>query len=217
MGGAGDWGRGAYVTKVRDREQVIDAAAKVFAEKGFAAARLEEIAAELGILKGSLYYYAASKDELLRLVQQRRLLALVEQASAIATASTPPLERLSAILRLHLRRFDEFYPESMQWLTPSPRRDDDAEAAAEAHALSRRFEGILTALIAEAQAAGDCRQEIDPQIAALGLLGMCNWTTRWYRADGRLAMDAITDSFLRMAFDGLRLPASVSEVSGELR
>lgn len=196
------------LTKVRDREQVIDAAAKVFAEKGFAAARLEEIAAELGILKGSLYYYASSKDELLRLVQLRRLTSLIEQATTIAASAAPPLERLAAVLRLHLRRFEEFYPESMQWLTPPAQRDTDADAAAEARALNRRFEGILAALIAEAQAAGDCRPEIDAQIAALGLLGMCNWTTRWYRDDGRMSMDAIAGSYLAMAFDGLRVPGA---------
>jgi AcrR family transcriptional regulator len=192
---------------VRDREQVIDAAAKVFAEKGFEAARLEEIAAELGILKGSLYYYASSKVELLHLVQLRRLVELLDRVAAIAAGPEPPLQRLAAILRLHLQRFEEFYPESMQWLTPSPRRDSDVEPGSDGYALNRRFEAILRDLIIEAQMMGDCRREIDPHIAALGLLGMCNWTTRWYRNDGRLSMSAIADNYVALAFDGLRAPA----------
>ena len=197
------------MTKVRDREQVIDAAAKVFAEKGFDAARLEEIAAELGILKGSLYYYASSKVELLHLVQLRRLVELLDHVAAIAANPEPPLDRLAAILGFHLQRFEQFYPESMQWLTPSPRRETSADAADESRALNHRFETILRDLIAEAQAAGDCRPEIDPHIAALGLLGMCNWTTRWYRDDGRLSMSAIADNYIALAFAGLRQPSAL--------
>ena len=196
------------MTKVRDREQVIDAAAKVFAEKGFEAARLEEIAAELGILKGSLYYYASSKLELLYLVQRRRHLELIERAAAIAASPAPPLDRLAEILRLHLRRFAEFYPESMQWLAAPAHNEANASLVADSRLLNRQFEGIICALISEARDSGDCRPEIDPRMATLALLGMCNWTTRWYRQDGRLAMDAIADNYLTMAFDGLRLPAA---------
>jgi TetR/AcrR family transcriptional regulator, cholesterol catabolism regulator len=195
------------VTKVRDREQVIDAAATVFAEKGFEAARLEEIAAKLGILKGSLYYYASSKLELLVLVQRRRHLELIERATTIAASAAPPLERLGEILRLHLRRFEEFYPESMQWLTTSPRTEASARFVEDSHQLNRRFERILCELISEAVARGDCRSEIDPQVATLGLLGMCNWTSRWYRKDGRLSMDAIVDNYLAIAFHGLSVGA----------
>ena len=46
-------------------QEVVDAAAKVFAEKGYRAATLRDIAAELGMLKGSLYYYIETKEDLL--------------------------------------------------------------------------------------------------------------------------------------------------------
>lgn len=192
------------MTKVRDREQLIDAAARVFAEKGFAAARLEDIAAELGILKGSLYYHAASKRELLQLVQRRRHYELNERAAAIAAGAQPPLDKLAVILRFHLQRIDAFYPESLQWLTAAPMGRREHEAAGDERSLLHAFQDIIRGVIEEAIACGACRADVDPTIAALGLLGMCNWSTRWYRRDGRLSMGEIADTFVSMALDGLR-------------
>ena len=62
------------MTKIRDRDQLVEAAARVFARKGFDSASMEDIAAEVGVLQGSLYYHVSSKAELLFLVQRRHTL-----------------------------------------------------------------------------------------------------------------------------------------------
>jgi AcrR family transcriptional regulator len=198
------------LTKVRDAEQVIDAAAKVFAAKGFEAARLEEIAAELGILRGSLYYYVPSKAELLSMLFDRRLLVLIGRVEAIAAADLPPITKLEAALRAHLRHLDEFYPESSQWFKlPQHRRP--AKNQAQVSARYHQYERLLRGIVEEGIAAGAMRRDLDPKVATLGVLGACNWLTQWYRKGGRLSIDEIGDTLISLLTDGLRADTRPTE------
>ena len=93
--GAGENG-GTRTPKRRDRE-VIDAAAKVFYRRGYADASVQDIADELGILKGSLYHYIDTKEDLLfRLLSETHddVHAILDEV-----AEMPDLEPLE---RLHL-------------------------------------------------------------------------------------------------------------------
>jgi len=195
---------GKTLTKIHDREQVIDAAAKVFAAKGFEAARLEEIAAELGVLKGSLYYHAASKAELLFLVTRRRMLTIIEHTQAIAVSEAPPAEKLATAVRAHLQHLDQHHPESSLWFMQPSRSAKSADRQAEIGALHREYEVVLRGIVQDGIGSGDLRRDLDATVATLGVLGMCNWLPRWYDRDGRLAIDGIGDTFIGMVLDGLR-------------
>ncbi|MGH2583540.1 MAG: TetR/AcrR family transcriptional regulator [Dehalococcoidia bacterium] len=191
------------MTKIRDLDQLLDAAAKVFAEKGFDAARLEDIAAELGVLQGSLYYHVASKADLLFLVQRRRLLAITARMECIAASEMAPLDKLAAALREHLRHIDEFWPESAQWFTePTPRHSEDHRA--NGRTLNRAYLDVIEDIVHQGIVAGELRRDLDVPIATRGVIGMCNWLPRWYRKGDRLSMDEISDTFIALATDGLR-------------
>src|SRR5829696_10388529 len=80
--------------KKRDRE-VLEAAARVFYERGYSDASVQDVADELGILKGSLYHYIDTKEDLLfRLLQETHdeIYKILEEVSAME--DLPPLERL---------------------------------------------------------------------------------------------------------------------------
>jgi TetR/AcrR family transcriptional regulator, cholesterol catabolism regulator len=191
------------VTKIRDREQLLDAAAKVFAEKGFEAARLEDIAAELGVLQGSLYYHVASKADLLALVLRRRHLAIIERLECIAASNLPPGEKLATAVREHLRHIDEFFPESAQWFVePTPGRESE-EGRKDRRAMTRRHVDVFENILQQGVDAGELRPDIDLHIAVRGLIGMCNWLPRWYIKGGRLSIDEISEVFVRMVVEGL--------------
>jgi AcrR family transcriptional regulator len=196
---------------VRDLDQVLEVAARLFGERGYEATRLDEIADELGILKGSLYYYTSSKAELFYLVNLKRLRVLVERAAEVAHYDAPVEERLGRILRSHLNSIHEFYPESSQWFVRAEEKKKLAQKSAkrsesqeESWALHHRYEAIVAELIAEGQKAGVFRADIDTKVATLGILGACNWLTHWYRKGGRLSIEEITESMLTLLLDGLR-------------
>src|SRR5690606_22034158 len=90
------------VTKVRDIDQLVQAARKVFAEKGFDQARIEDIAGELGLLKGSLYYHVASKNELLYLVVRQEITPWLESVEQIVSSDAPARERMRLAIQQHM-------------------------------------------------------------------------------------------------------------------
>ena len=191
------------MTKIRDQEQLIDAAAKVFGEKGFDAARLEDIAAEVGVLQGSLYYHIGSKAELLRLVQRRRLIAIIERIEGIATGEGTPQEKLSSAVRDHLRHLGQYLPESAQWFTePAPGRAS-AEGIELNRTMNRRYLACWISIIRQGMDAGVVRATVDPDIASRAILGMCNWVPRWYSKDGRYSIDELSAMQFELLWKGM--------------
>jgi AcrR family transcriptional regulator len=191
------------VTKIRDRDQLLDAAAKVFAEKGFEAARLEDIAAELGVLQGSLYYHVASKADLLLLVQRRRFRAITARMVCVAASDLPPREKLATALREHLRHLDAFFPESAAWFTEPAQTRRGEENYQESRAGNRAYVDVIEGILRQGVEAGEFRGDLDLGVATRGVIGMCNWLPRWYRKDGRLSIDSIGDVFISIVMEGL--------------
>lgn len=191
------------MTKIRDREQVVAVAGRLFAENGYEATRLEDIAAELGIVRGALYYYVTSKAELRMLVANRRLRQLIDEVAGIANSGRPPAEKVSAIVKAHVLHFDRFFPESRGWFPPvslQPERDEQAE---ELHCNQNRYERLLRGVIRDGVDDREFRADLDVTLAAIGILGMCNWMSQWYRRDGRLSAGEIADRYATMALSAL--------------
>lgn len=204
------------MTKVRDLDQLLDVAARLFGELGYEATTLERIAQEFGILKGSLYHYISSKAELLDLVTRRRLEQLVSEVEAIADLELPADEKLRRALRAHLGSIDAFYPESSQWFVePAPPKHEAATERLEGGGeLNRSYERIIGRIVAEGIEHGVFRADIDRQVATLAVLGSCNWLTRWYQHGGRLSIEEIGDTVIGIALDGLTANAPAAAARG---
>lgn len=206
------------MTKVRDLDQLLDVAARLFGEHGYEATTLEQIAQELGILKGSLYHYISSKAELLDLINRRRLEQLIAQAQAIEELDLPSDIKLERVMRAHLATLDQYYPESSQWFVePAPPRGGAGESAKPSDSPNRDYERLVSRVIATGMHDGVFRSDLDPQVAALTLLGSCNWLTRWYQRGGRLSIEEIGDTIIRLSLDGLAVAGAVHQVPATAR
>jgi len=191
------------VTKIRDRDQLVEAAAKVFAEKGFDAASMEDIAAEVGVLQGSLYYHVGSKAELLFLVQRRRLMAINAALAEIADSNDAPDLKLKRAIAEHLHHLETYYPESRNWFTEPGRGSESADARDDIRDLNHTYGATWVRIIREGVDAGAFRPEVDPGVIARAILGMCNWVPRWYRRDGSRTIDQIIGDITSMAVGGI--------------
>ncbi len=89
--------------------EILDAALDVFAEKGFAAARLDEIAARAGVSKGTLYLYFASKEELLKAVVQTDIVGMIAEGRAMIEQFEGPTD---ALLEAFMQRWWELQGET---------------------------------------------------------------------------------------------------------
>ena len=182
-------------------KELVDLAARVFYEHGFKGATMQNIADELGILKGGLYHYVGSKEDLLYHVIEsphREALDLVHECQAMGG---DVVDRLSALVRGQVLRLTKNYIHWHIFLNDYDSLKEDQKR----HLVEERktYQGYLHSLIEEGQSKGVFRKDMDASLASLAILGMVNWASRWYRPDNRRSPDEIADEFVTLVLKGL--------------
>jgi AcrR family transcriptional regulator len=188
--------------EIGERErQILDAATRVFQERGYDAATIQMIADEVGILKGSLYYYIDTKEDLLYKIVEEVHRGLFETMQE-ATREGDPLARIEAFIEGHVRFIADNLPAI--WVFLHDFRALDEERREEIVAARDTYDTRLRDLLAEGQAAGVIRQDLDLDLTVLAMFGMINWMYEWYRPGGRKTSDEIGRAFASLLFDGIR-------------
>ncbi|KGE04957.1 TetR/AcrR family transcriptional regulator [Pseudohaliea rubra] len=162
------------------RDDVLEAAAALFASKGYAATSIRDIAQQVGILSGSLYYHFASKEELLLEAHARGVAQVTEAVEgALAAAGTPPWERMAAACCAHLEVLLGPSPFS-QVITPQFPSHFDGDVRATLLQQREGYEDIFRTLVS----ALPLPATVSPRLFRLSLLGALNWTPTWYQPGG---------------------------------
>ncbi len=192
---------------VARREALVKAAASVFQEKGFSATSIDDIARVAGIDRASIYYYAGGKQELFDEVVLGAFVANIEMAEAVRDSEATSADKLRRLIEELLISYGRYYPylyvflqEDASRLAGGSRRDgvDHVE-------LYRRFERALEAIIQQGIDGGAFRSDIGARLACYGILGMANWTHRWFDPNGPVAAIDVGRAFAKMACDGLKV------------
>lgn len=186
----------------RPREaDLLTAATRLFRERGFHATSMQDLAEALGMNRGSLYHYIVSKDDLLWAVLTRGFDLLEARVLPVLESDAPPLERLSAAIREHLRVAADHADELS--LIQIELRSLSRERRAEMIRRRDAYETLWRQTIEEGIADGSLRV-FDIRLAGTGILSVCNWFTQWYRPDGPQTVDEIADLFTDLFLTGLR-------------
>jgi AcrR family transcriptional regulator len=182
-------------------DEIVDAAAAVFAAKGFAKATLENVAERLRVSRATLYYYVRSKDDLLRRVigdfvggRQKELEELRRRRDLA------PEDRLRHALRSQLRHFDTHPDMARVFLREELELPPDLYAQQRAY--RRNIQEAVEQLIEEGVSTGHFR-DVDPRLVAFALFGMTNWLHVWYDPEGRYSTDEIADVFADLLLLGI--------------
>ena len=189
-----------HASQRRRAPQIIEAAARVFAERGFHGATTQDIADVLGIKQASLYYYFSSKEAALELVCLRGVEGFFEAAKAIAARPESARERLALLINSHLSPlvdradFVKVFLNERQHLPTESRRRIGR--------WSRGLERIFEEVIKEGIAKGEFRAALDPRMATLAILGMCNAVSSWQRKENA-DVAQISAEFARLVIDGI--------------
>lgn len=183
-------------------QEIYESATRLFAERGFAGTSFQDIADAVGLTRPALYHYVRSKDELLaRLVSEITESAAAEIAAVAERDDLPPAERVHGIAAAIARRQGS-HAARFQLLVRS--EADLPEEIAAAHAAGRRAVlRLLAGVVAEGVADGSFR-DVDPRVAALGIIGMSNWVAWWFQPGGRDDLDAVCEELAGIAVGGLR-------------
>ena len=195
-------GVGADLIAGPREDQVRAAALRLFKEKGYHATSMRDIAAEVGINKGSLYSYIRSKEDLLIPVFEHAMGILLSQIEAIsADESLGPTERLKRAIHAHITNVAEHLDELTVYL--SEWRQLGADSLTTVRIQRERYAALFLKILEDGVQTGEFRR-MDTRIAMLGMIGMCNYLFRWYRPDGRLLPDQIADELIEMVMQGVR-------------
>lgn len=162
-------------------QRVFDEAIRLFAEQGFGATSLQQVAASVGVSRPTLYYYFKTKDQLLEKLVGQVTAAGADAMVQIAAQPLDPIAKIrlstSALVR---RRIND--PLKFRALDRCE-SDLNEELAAVHRKAKRTVLHLLIEMIDAGQAAGVVRP-VDSRVAALGIIGMCNWSAWWYSPDG---------------------------------
>ena len=185
----------------RRAPEIIEATARVFAERGFHGATTQDIADVLGIRQASLYYYFASKEAALELVCLKGVEGFFEAAKAIASGPGSAANRLARLIDSHLSPlidrsdFVKVFLNERQHLPTESRR----RIGKWSRGLERIFEDVLK----EGVRKSEFRSDMDTRLTTLAILGMANAVASWYRKE-EVPIEHISAEFARLVGDGIR-------------
>ena len=186
------------------RAEIIDAAARVFAERGYHGTTTQAIADVLGMRQASLYYYLPSKEAALEEVCARGTDGFVEGAERVMRMAVPPLEKLRLLIASHLAPIQTM-PDYVRVFINERRYLPDASRKRVGRK-SRRIERCFEQVIQEGIDDGSLRRGTNARLAMLAVLGMCNAVINWRESDRSEDMGAIASGLAGIVATGLARP-----------
>lgn len=191
----------------RRRQELIDVAAKIFQDKGYEAASIQDVADALGILKGSVYYYIDSKEDLLFAAIQEVHQSALTNVERIREMDEDPLTLIRLFVESHIRHISDNLVKATVFFHDFRSLDPKRKAVIVEERDS--YDEFLRELISRGQSEGLICKDIDPKVATLGILGMMNWIYQWYRVGGGLDPAAIGRQFADLALASLACSPAV--------
>lgn len=181
-------------------QEILDAAAEVFYEKGYEAATLQEIADRVGILKGSIYYYIKTKGDLLDNLLVGVHTEGLAMIRACAAADGSIFDKLAAMVRGHIDYMSRNQSKTSVYL-----HELKALGAEYRNRLFRSHEhrDEFEALLKQGQKEGLVAAHLDLKLTAQTMLGWTNSLYQWYTPRRQMRTDIIADHFVFIMLRGI--------------
>jgi AcrR family transcriptional regulator len=193
------------------RKEILAAASRVFRARGLAATGMRDIAAELGMAVGNLYYYFENKESLLAYCQEDTLSNLLTGLRKVTAGAESADHKLHRAIVAHVVRLNEASPGSLAHL------EVEALAAPLRRPILERRRAYENALRDLVQSGIDTAvfRPCDAKIQALAILGSVNWTVKWFRPSAGRSAREIGEEFAETLVRGLLAESRAFEAPGE--
>lgn len=181
--------------------EILEVAAEVFAEKGYDATSLQEIATRTGILKGSIYYYINTKGDMLAHLLRQAHDKGLSNIQPLAEGPGNAAERLAAMIRRHAeyvctdRNLTAVFVHERRRLTP----EQSKAYLGDEHAYRRLFQRVIS----EGQKEGTINPDLDPKLTALYLLGSVNSLYQWFQPNSQFSVSKVCEHLVKSTLGGL--------------
>ncbi len=192
--------------KARAREEdIFRAAARIFHRKGYAATSLQDIADEVGLLKGSLYYYIDSKEDLLFGITKTIHALASANAAATRERGGTATEQLRDLIESHVASFGENLQLIRVFYTDYNALSADRRELVMGE--RRAYEQYSRELIEEGQRTGEFCPDLDSRVMNNAILTMVNTVYMWFTEGQEITVKQIAGEYGTFAINGLRCPA----------
>ena len=194
------------------REKILAAAVQLFAEYGYHAAPLRDIASIAGIQAASIYYHYANKQALLVEIMETHMRHLNMNLERILRKQASPEERLYEAIANHIRLHTTYKAEF--FIIDTEIRALEGENRQYVLSMRDQYETLLQELLREGMDQGIFRPS-DVKVTSYAIIAMCTEVAKWFRPNGRLTVQQVIDIYSQMVTQGLLLAQATAERQGE--
>lgn len=188
------------------RAAIIQAAAELFKEKGLLGTSLIDIARRLDTDRATLYYYFSSREDIFDAVVTDVVKRNLVEAESIRDSSGTAPEKLQTLIVDLMISFSEHYPFLFVYLQENMAHVPEKRKAwaTEMRATNRRYEQTIEDIVQQGIAEGTLRDVGDSRVITYGIMGMVNWTNRWFNPDRtEQSAEEIGQTFAAMLLGGV--------------
>jgi AcrR family transcriptional regulator len=194
------------------REKVLAAAVQLFAEYGYHAAPLRDIARIAGIQAASIYYHYTNKQALLVEIMETHMRQLNTNLEHIVLQQGSVQQRLHAAIANHIRLHTTYKSEF--FIIDTEIRALEGENRNHILSLRDQYEALIQDLLQEGMDQGVFRPS-DVKVSSYAIIAMCTEVAAWFRPGGRLTVQQVIDIYSQMITQGLLTVRESAELPGE--
>lgn len=166
----------------------------LFEQYGFHGVSVNEIVENVGTSKGGFYHHFHSKDELLFVIHDTFITHVLEKAYIANKIYKSPTKKLQAIIKDFVQVFDLYKPHISVFYQEYIYLKPEYELLIKEK--RAKFKQIIIDAISEGKKCGEFRKSLPDEITGMAILGMINWTYKWYKQSGDKSIEEISDIFI---------------------
>lgn len=166
----------------------------LFEEYGFHGVTVNQIVKDVGTSKGGFYHHFTSKDELLFVIHDTFITYVLKKATIATETYKSPTEKLQTIIKDFVKVFDLYKPHISVFYQENIYLKADYEMLIKKK--RDQFKRIINEAVYEGRERGEFRSDLPVEITTMAILGMVNWTYKWYQQSGSKTIEEIGDIFV---------------------
>lgn len=176
------------------RQRIIDSSLVLFEQYGFHRVSVKQIVEAAGVSKGGFYHHFSTKGELLFVIHDIFISFVLERATIGNEKYKSPTKRLDSIIADFVSVFDVYKAHLTVFYQEYNYLEPEHEAIVKNK--RNRFKGIIKQVIQDGVDNGEFRKDLSVDITTMAILGMVNWTYKWYQRDGEKTIEEIANYYI---------------------
>lgn len=193
------------------KQRILESSLELFKKNGYHGVTVEQIVENANCSKGGFYHYFKSKDELLYEIHDVFITYVIKKAQETYNDYETPILRLCGMLHSFITVFDMYNPYITVFYQESAYLQEIYKEVI--NEKRDQFRKLIERVIKEGQEREYFRKEVPASIATMSIIGMINWSYKWYKRDGLLSIEEIGDIFTDLILHSLATEKGLIEAN----